>query len=74
MILGIPAAVMGWMGRNQIIQSGGQQGGEGMAMAGLIIGIIEIVVALLFICLTIFSMMGMIAMPAFEEFMQNSSF
>ena len=72
--LGIPAAITGWIGRNQVMQSGGQQGGEDMALAGLIMGIAEVIIALFFICLTIFSVMGMIALPAFEEFMQSTSF
>lgn len=74
LLLGIPAAITGWMARNQIMQSYGQQEGESLALTGLIMGIVEIVVALFFICLTIFSMMGMIALPAFEEIMQSSSF
>ena len=45
LILGIVAAVLGYMGRNQIRQRG--QGGSGLAMAGLVIGIVAAVLGLL---------------------------
>ena len=39
-ILGPAAAIMGFISRNRIAQSGGAVGGGGMAMAGLILGIV----------------------------------
>jgi hypothetical protein len=47
LILGIAAAAMGWMGRNQIVQSGGTEKGEGFATAGLALGILAIVLSAL---------------------------
>jgi hypothetical protein len=42
-ILGPAAAIMGFISRNRIMQSGGAIGGGGMAMAGLILGIVGFV-------------------------------
>ena len=39
-ILGPAAAIMGFISRNRITQSGGAIGGGGMAMAGLILGVV----------------------------------
>ena len=39
-ILGPAAAIMGFISRNRIAQSGGAIGGGGLAMAGLILGIV----------------------------------
>jgi Domain of unknown function (DUF4190) len=39
-LLGPAAAIMGFIARNRIMQSGGAVGGGGMAMAGLILGIV----------------------------------
>ncbi len=39
-ILGPAAAIMGFISRNRIAQSGGAIGGGGMAMAGLILGVV----------------------------------
>jgi hypothetical protein len=46
-LLAIPpilAVIFGLVGRNQIRKSGGRQSGEGMALAGIILGAIETVV------------------------------
>ncbi len=45
-VLSIGAIVTGYIGRNQINQSGGQLKGGGMALAGLILGAIGIVVGI----------------------------
>ncbi len=47
----IVAAVTGHMGRSQIRQSGGAQTGEGMAMAGLVLGWAGVALNVLPICL-----------------------
>lgn len=39
-ILGPAAEIMGFISRNRIAQSGGAIGGGGMAMAGLILGVV----------------------------------
>jgi putative exporter of polyketide antibiotics len=61
------------MGRKQIEESGGEQGGENLALAGLIMGIAEIAVALLFFCFFAFSLAGLVALPEFQELMQELS-
>jgi uncharacterized membrane protein len=45
----IAAVILGHMARKQIRESGGQQGGDGMALAGLIIGYIFIALLVLYI-------------------------
>ena len=44
---GLPAVVLGPLARKEIAASGGRQTGEGMAQAGLICGIIGIVLTVL---------------------------
>lgn len=46
-LLGGAAAVLGFMAKKQIDESNGTQGGRGMAMAGLIIGLITAGIMLL---------------------------
>ena len=43
----IPAAILGSQARNEIAASGGMQTGDGMAQAGLILGVIGIVLSVL---------------------------
>lgn len=45
-LLGIVAVILGVIGRKETMQSRGQIGGSGMATAGLIMGIIGIIVNL----------------------------
>jgi len=47
-ILGPAAAIMGFISRNRIAASGGAIGGGGMAMAGLILGIVGFVLWIIF--------------------------
>jgi len=49
----IVGLILGYMARKQIRESGGVQGGEGMAKAGIIIGWIGVALALVGICITI---------------------
>lgn len=51
-ILGPVAAIMGFIARNRIAQSGGAVGGGGLAMAGLILGVVGF---LLWIVILIFN-------------------
>ena len=43
-IVSILAFVFGWVAIGQINRSGGRQGGKGMAVAGVVLGAIEIVI------------------------------
>jgi hypothetical protein len=45
----IPALILGIMARKEIDASAGSQSGRGMAIAGIILGIVGIVVSVLFI-------------------------
>lgn len=49
----IVAIVAGHMAKNEIRRSNGQLGGSGMATAGLVLGYIQIVLLLLFVCAVI---------------------
>lgn len=46
-VAGIPAVICGHMALGQINRSGGLEGGKGLAMAGLILGYINIGISLL---------------------------
>jgi hypothetical protein len=48
-LAGAVAVVLGVRARNEVRQSGGQQSGDGMALAGIITGAIAFVLALLFL-------------------------
>ena len=45
----IPAIILGRIAQNEIRASGGRQGGEGMAKAGFILGIINVVLSVIFV-------------------------
>jgi hypothetical protein len=59
---GLAAVITGYMGRSQIKESDGAEGGEGLAMLGLIGGGIALVLALLGLCLIILSVAGLALM------------
>ena len=49
----IAAIVLGRMAKQQIAESGGTQSGEGLAQAGIIIGIVGLVLAVLYVILIV---------------------
>ena len=53
LILSVPALVVGYQSRREIDASGGRQTGRGMATAGIVLGWVGIVVAILGILLVI---------------------
>lgn len=55
----IVAVVTGHMGRRQIKESGGLEGGDSLAMFGLILGWIGIALNLIVLCLAILSIFGL---------------
>ena len=55
----IVAVVTGHMGRSQIKNSGGLQGGDSLAMFGLILGWIGLIINFLMLCLIIASISGL---------------
>lgn len=50
----IPAIVCGFMGKNQIDQSNGTEGGRGMAVAGVVLGFLGLLLAVVFVLLFVF--------------------
>ena len=58
----IVAVVTGHMGRKQIKESGGAEGGDSLALYGLILGWIGIVINLLILCLAIMAVFGLTLM------------
>ena len=54
-LAGAVAVVLGIRARNEVRQSGGQQSGDGMALAGIITGAVAIVLSLLFIAAIVVS-------------------
>ena len=49
----IAAVVMGFMGRKQIRESGGRETGDGLALAGIIIGFVGVVGLVLWVMLVV---------------------
>jgi len=47
-VTSVPAFITGWIARKQIAASGGQQGGSGFALAGMILGALVTVASILF--------------------------
>jgi type IV secretory pathway VirB2 component (pilin) len=55
-LAGAVAVVLGIRARNEVRQSGGQQSGDGMALAGIITGAIAFVLALLFLVVIVIAL------------------
>jgi hypothetical protein len=55
LIGGILALVFGYVGRRQIDESGGTQGGRGMAIAGIVLGWVWVGLAALWIVIVVIS-------------------
>ncbi|MCB9421016.1 MAG: DUF4190 domain-containing protein [Ardenticatenaceae bacterium] len=58
----IVAVVTGHMGRKQIKESSGMQGGDSLAMFGLILGWVGIAINLLILCLALMAIFGLTLM------------
>lgn len=70
MVMGLAAAILGFLGRKQIDESQGTQGGRPMAMAGLIMGVVVFVVVLLYFLMGLifgFTLAGLGTLPFLEE-------
>ncbi len=72
-LFGIPAVIMGYLAKQQIAAGGGVEGGEQMALAAMILGGVEIFIAILGVILFILSLIGFIALPALEETLNELS-
>jgi hypothetical protein len=60
---GIVAVIFGHVAKNEIRQSGGRIGGDGLATAGLILGYANIAVAIIGACLVALMFMGVLTVP-----------
>lgn len=58
----LAAVITGFMARSQIKNSGGTEGGEGLAMFGLVGGSLAFILALLGLCLAIVGIAGLALM------------
>jgi hypothetical protein len=67
-VFGLPALILGYLAKQQIDASGNTEGGEEMAIAAMIMGGAGVFMAIVGIVLFILSLIGMIALPALEEF------
>ena len=54
----IPGLILGFVGKSQIDRSGGEQGGGGLAVAGIVLGLIGSAILGLFVLLFIFGALG----------------
>ena len=59
-ILGPVAAVLGFLGRKQIAETGGSQSGSGMALAGIILGAVAFVISIIGLAV---GMSGLVKLP-----------
>lgn len=59
----IVAVITGYMAKNEIRQSGGMLGGDGLATAGLILGWLHLALAVIGICLATLAILGVITIP-----------
>ena len=64
---GIAAIVSGYIAKNEINNSGGRIGGNGMATTGLVLGWLNIAFACLGCCLAVLLFTGTLAMPVFLQ-------
>jgi len=76
---GIAAVIAGHIAKSEINSSSGRKSGAGMATAGLVLGYLNIALALLGICLFVLIFAGAIATPALclpfmNQFNNNFSF
>jgi len=74
LVFGAAAAITGYLARQQITASAGQQGGAGQAQAGLIMGIVEAALGLIFLCLFVVSLTGMFVLPSLQNIIPTPSF
>lgn len=72
-LFGLPTAIVGYLAKQQIAASGGTEGGEQMALTAMILGGVEILIAVLGIILFVLTLIGVIALPALEESLQGLS-
>jgi hypothetical protein len=70
---GVAAVICGHVAINQIHASSGRMGGEGLATAGLVLGYLNLALALVALCLLVLVMVGVITGAAVCPFFINRS-
>lgn len=70
---GIAAIVCGHVAQNQIRASAGRMGGSGLATAGLVLGYLNLTLAVLSLCLLVLVMVGVISGAAICPFIFDRS-
>ena len=65
-IFGLAALIMGFIARKQIKESDGEQGGSGMALAALIMGIAALAIGGILLIITLLTTLSMFAGPGIE--------
>jgi hypothetical protein len=68
---GIAAVICGHVAKNQIRISYGKMSGDGIATAGLVLGYLNLVLALVALCLLVLVMVGVISGAAICPFIFN---
>jgi len=70
---GIVAVICGHIAKSQIRNSAGQMGGDGLATAGLVLGYLNIALAVLAACLLVLGFAGVISGAAICPFIFGST-
>lgn len=65
------ALVFGYIGKNQIERSKGMQGGQGMAIAGIVLGWVGLATLLLMLVLMLTGVFSMPSMPMMDQMMND---
>jgi hypothetical protein len=52
-LFGLPAVILGWIARSQISSQPDKQGGSELATIGLVMGLAELTLSLLLLCLVV---------------------
>jgi hypothetical protein len=71
---GIIAVVCGHIAKNQIRGSAGRMGGDGIATAGLVLGYVNLALALVALCLFVLVTVGVISGAAICPFLFDRSY
>lgn len=66
-LFGLSAAVMGYMAKQQLTVQGGEERGQQMALAAMVLGGVEITIAVLGVGFFILMLTGLIALPALDS-------
>lgn len=66
-LFGLAAAIMGYMAKQQLAAREGEEKGQQMALAAMVLGGVEITIAVLGVSFFILMLTGLIALPALDS-------